>query len=241
MSSQVRDMFSSIAPSYDRVNTILSLGTHHSWRKRAVKLAAIGDGDRVLDCATGTGDLAIEMKRTVGPRGAVIGTDFCPEMMVSAPGKAARANLDIDFQQADAMALPFDDAAFDAATIAFGIRNVDDPQQCLREMARVVRPGGKVMVLEFGQPDGLLMGPLYRFYSRFIMPFLGGLVSGNFTAYRYLPQTAAAFPSDRAFLELMTQAAVFEEQQATPLWRGIAYVYVGTVAASPAVAPSSST
>ena len=234
MSHQVRDMFSSIAPSYDRVNTILSLGSHHFWRRRAVKLAGVREGHHALDCATGTGDLALELKRTVGSRGSVVGTDFCPEMLETAPRKAARLNLEVDFRQADALALPYDDDEFDVATIAFGIRNVDDPLRCLQELSRVVRPGGRVMVLEFGQPRGFLLGPLYRLYSRYVMPWLGGLVSGNFEAYRYLPETAAAFPSDRAFVELMKQAAVFEEQHATPLWRGIAYVYVGTVAASPA-------
>ncbi len=229
MSTEVREMFSDIAPTYDRVNDVLSLGIHRGWRRKAVKLGAISPGDRVLDCATGTGDFAIELKRVVGPEGHVTGTDFCPDMLKPAPAKAEAAGLEVEFQQADVLDLPFADDSYDAATIAFGIRNVDDPVRGLSEMGRVVRPGGRVIVLEFGQPTGLF-GLGYRIYSRYVMPFLGGLLSGNFNAYRYLPRTAAAFPAGTAFLELMNESRVFSDTKAWPLFRGIAYVYVGTVA-----------
>jgi demethylmenaquinone methyltransferase / 2-methoxy-6-polyprenyl-1,4-benzoquinol methylase len=126
------------------------------------------------------------------------------------------------------MALPFADDSFDVASIAFGIRNVDDPVKCLKEMARVVKPGGRVVVLEFGQPDGFF-GALFRFYSKTIMPAIGGLLTGNRTAYEYLPRTAAAFPSGEKFLALMEQAGSFREQVAHPMTFGTSYVYVGTV------------
>src|SRR5262249_40080375 len=153
---------------------------------------------RVLDCATGTGDLALELKRAVGPAGEAIGTDFCAEMLEPAPAKAARAGLEVRFAVADALSLPFGDARFDVASIAFGIRNADHPRRCLREMARVVKPGGSVIVLEFGQPRGAF-GALFRAYSRGVMPLVGGLMTGNRAAYQYLPRTAAAFPAGEKF------------------------------------------
>ncbi|HEX9602680.1 MAG TPA: ubiquinone/menaquinone biosynthesis methyltransferase, partial [Myxococcales bacterium] len=172
MSEQVREMFASIARRYDAANEVLSLGVHRAWRRAAVRLSGVLPGDRVLDCATGTGDLALAFKRAVGPSGEVVGTDFCAEMLASAPAKAQRAGLPVRFEVADALSLPYADASFDVASIGFGIRNVDDPVRCLREMARVVRPGGRVVVLEFGQPRGPF-GALFRVYSRQVMPALG--------------------------------------------------------------------
>lgn len=228
MSAEVQKMFASIAPKYDAANTVLSLGIHRLWRRAAVRLSGAAPGQKVLDCATGTGDLALAFKRAVGPSGAVTGTDFCAEMLAPAPAKARAAGLEVAFQVADALALPFADGAFDVSSIAFGIRNVDDPVRCLREMARVVRPGGRVVVLEFGQPGGLF-GALFRFYSRAVMPAVGGLLTGNRAAYEYLPRTAAAFPAGERFLGLMEEAGAFSTRAATPLLSGLAYVYVGTV------------
>lgn len=226
VSAEVRQMFASIAPRYDTANEVLSLGVHRGWRRKAVRLAQVAPGQRVLDCATGTGDLALEFKRAVGPAGEVIGTDFCAEMLAAAPEKARRAGLSVSFAVADALALPYPDARFDVASIAFGIRNVDDPVRCLRELARVVKPGGRVVVLEFGQPRGAF-GALFRFYSRGVMPLVGGLLTGNRAAYEYLPRTAAQFPAGEKFLDLMRQAGSFRDAQAHPLTYGTALVYVG--------------
>jgi demethylmenaquinone methyltransferase/2-methoxy-6-polyprenyl-1,4-benzoquinol methylase len=206
----------------------MSFGIHRLWRRAAVKHSRAKEGDRVLDCATGTGDLALAFKRKVGASGHVVGTDFCPEMLQSAPGKASEAGLQVDFQVADAMALPFADDSFDVASISFGIRNVDDPVKCLKEMARVVKPGGRVVVLEFGQPRGFF-GALFRVYAKTLMPALGGLLTGNRAAYEYLPRTAAAFPSGEQFLALMDQTGAYQERVAHPLTFGTSYVYVGTV------------
>lgn len=228
MSEKVRSMFADIADDYDRVNSILSFGIHHRWRNRTVELSGAQPGDKVLDCATGTGDLALEFKEQVGEEGYVLGTDFCKEMIEHAPAKADSHNLEVDFEVADAMNLPYENNHFDIASIAFGIRNVDDPVQALKEMSRVVRPGGKVVILEFGQPKGLLKYP-YELYSQYIMPALGGWISGNREAYAYLPRTSAEFPAGNHFITLMEEAGCFTSQMFEKLTGGIAYVYVGTV------------
>jgi len=226
MSAEVREMFASIARRYDTANEVLSLGIHKGWRRAAVHLSGAAPGQRVLDCATGTGDLALEFKRAVGASGEVIGTDFCAEMLESAPAKAAKAGLQVKFAVADVLALPYPDGQFDVASIAFGIRNVDDPLLCLREMARVVKPGGCVIVLEFGQPRGPF-GALFRAYSRGVMPVVGGLLTGNRAAYEYLPRTAAAFPAGEKFLGVMRESDAFSAMEAHPLTFGTAYVYRG--------------
>lgn len=228
MSEKVRQMFADIADDYDRVNSILSFGVHHAWRAKTVQLSEAKPGDKVLDCATGTGDLALEFKEKVGEEGYVLGTDFCKEMIELAPDKARENNLEVDFEVADAMNLPYEDNRFDIASIAFGIRNVDEPVTALREMARVVKPGGNVVVLEFGQPRGLLKYP-YELYSQYIMPAVGGFISGNREAYTYLPKTSAEFPAGDKFITLMDRAESFSKRFYEKLTGGIAYVYVGTV------------
>src|SRR5690554_2129050 len=228
MSEKVKSMFADIADDYDRINSILSFGVHNAWRKKAVAESRVKPGDRVLDCATGTGDLALEFKKAVGHTGYVVGTDFCKEMIEHAPGKAEKQQLVVEFEVADAMNLPYEDNAFDIASIAFGIRNVDEPDVALKEMARVVKPGGRVIVLEFGQPEGIVSMP-FRFYSRYIMPAVGGAISGNRDAYTYLPETSAKFPSGDAFIERMENTGVFESTRAVKLTGGIAYIYVGNV------------
>ncbi len=228
MSEKVRSMFADIASDYDRVNTVLSFGVHHAWRKKAIIESEAKEGDHVLDCATGTGDLAIEFKKAVGDTGYVLGTDFCAPMIEPAPGKAKDEGLEIDFEVADAMNLPYEDDRFDISSIAFGIRNVDDPVVALKELSRVVKPGGRVVVLEFGQPKGLLKYP-YNLYSQHIMPAIGGMLSGNREAYTYLPRTSATFPAGDKFLKLMDNADTFSDKKAIKLTGGIAYVYVGVV------------
>lgn len=228
MSQAVHTMFSRIASRYDRANTVLSLGIHHLWRAATVRASEAQPGMKVLDCATGTGDLALEFKKAVGTSGTVIGTDFNADMIRSAPEKARRRGLEVHFAVADAMDLGYGDHTFDVASMSFGIRNVDDPARALSEMARVVRPGGRVVVLEFGQPRGAL-GVLYRWYSKHVMPVVGGLITGDREAYTYLPQTAAAFPCREDFTAMMMGTGRYASASYRELTGGIAFLYLGVV------------
>jgi demethylmenaquinone methyltransferase/2-methoxy-6-polyprenyl-1,4-benzoquinol methylase len=217
-------MFGSIARNYDRANNILSAGVHHLWRRQAVRWSGAKEGDAVLDCATGTGDLAIAFKKAVGC-GRVAGTDFTPEMIALARQKPA----DVTFDVADVTALPFEDDTFDIAGISFGIRNVGDPVKGIAEMARVVRPGGRVIVLEFGQPTNAFFAALYNAYRRHFLPRLGGAVTGERDAYHYLESSAARFPCGEEFVSMMKSAAKFTTIDYRPLTFGIAYIYRGVV------------
>ncbi len=226
----IRNMFSKVAANYDKGNTVLSMGVHHLWRKKLVKYSGAKFGDKILDCATGTGDLAIEFKQKVGVVGSVTGTDFCAEMLIPAPQKAKDKGLEITFEQADVTALQYPDKQFDITSISFGIRNVSDPVKALKEMARVTKSGGKVMVLEFGQVNVPVIGTLYNYYSQNILPKIGGLVTGQKDAYEYLQKSSAAFPCREEFIDLMKESNSFSKMEYISLTGGIAYIYKGTVA-----------
>lgn len=223
----IKSMFQKVAPAYDRANTVLSAGIHHLWRRKLVKLADVKPGMKVLDCATGTGDLAIEFKKAVGPEGQVVGTDFCDGMLKTAPDKAQKQDLKIEYQVADVMNLPFADDSFDRVSISFGIRNVQDPMKALQEMARVTKPGGQVLILEFGQMTTPVIKDLYGFYSEKVLPVLGGLVSGQKEAYQYLQKSSAKFPSGPEFLNWMKDTKAFQKTHFEPVSFGIAYIYQG--------------
>ena len=213
-------MFASISTRYDRTNTVLSAGVHHRWRKQAVRFSEVRRGDDVLDCATGTGDLAIAFRKA-GAR--VVATDFVPEMLAIGRTKAP----DIDFRLADVMSLPFADATFDVASIAFGIRNVADPVRGVAEMARVVRPGGRVVVLEFGQPPNRMFRAIYNVYRRHALPRIGVALTGDRRAYEYLEASTARFPCGDEFASLMRATGRFAHVDFRPLTFGIAYLYRG--------------
>lgn len=216
-------MFRSISGRYDRANTVLSAGVHHRWRAKAVRFSGAREGDSVLDCATGTGDLAIAFHKKVGAAGRVVGTDFVPEMIELARTKAPH----LTFEVADVTALSYPDATFDIASISFGIRNVNDPRRGIAEMARVLRPGGRLIVLEFGQPPNRFFRSLYDWYRRHVLPRVGGAITGRREAYEYLEASAAAFPSGDAFVQLMRESASFASIDAKPLTFGIAWLYRG--------------
>jgi demethylmenaquinone methyltransferase/2-methoxy-6-polyprenyl-1,4-benzoquinol methylase len=220
-------MFSEISERYDTGNDILSFGTHRLWKRRLVRAARAPKDGRVLDLATGTGDIALLFADEVGEHGEVIGIDFSTEMIEHARHRKKNLRSNLAFEIGDAMSLRFADDSFDICSISFGIRNVDDPVKALSEMRRVVKPGGRIVVLEFGQPAGLF-GKIYRFYSDTFLTWLGGLISGHREAYDYLNRTAADFPSGEIFVALM-RAAGFDRITAKSLFGGIAYLYVAEV------------
>jgi demethylmenaquinone methyltransferase/2-methoxy-6-polyprenyl-1,4-benzoquinol methylase len=200
---QVRAMFDRIAGVYDLMNTAMTAGLHHQWRQRAVDLAAVGPGDRVLDVATGTGDLAIALAGRVEPGGEVVGSDFSEGMLARARAKAPG----LRFEWGDAQALPYGDGEFAAATVGFGARNFADLRAGLSEMARVVRPGGRVVVLEITTPH---RPPLSWFYSLWFdraVPALGR-VAGDPDAYSYLPNSVKRFPGPEALAALMADVGL---------------------------------
>ena len=228
----IQRMFAEVAPGYDRANRALSLGIDVYWRRKAVRLCSVQAGERGLDVCAGTGDLSFALQRA----GAIVtGADFCAPMLVHARRKAEGARAGgaqtvPDFLAADALALPFPSAAFDFATVAFGIRNVSDPLAGLREMARVVRPGGRVVVLEFTRPRLPLVGAAYRFYFGKVLPKLGGWISGAKNgAYQYLHDSVMAFPEREGFLQLMRDAGL-QAPRMQLLTGGIAALYRGEVA-----------
>jgi len=225
----IRSMFSKVAARYDRANSVLSVGIHHLWRKKLVALSKAHAGSRILDCATGTGDLAIAFKKIVGISGEVTGTDFCADMLALAPFKAKNENLDIKFEHADVTALHYPNKQFDVTSISFGIRNVSDPAKALIEMARVTKTGGRVMILEFGQMRIPIIKYFYNLYSEKILPKIGGLLTGQKEAYNYLQKSSAAFPCREEFLFLMKKTDAFSEAQFASVSFGIAYIYTGLV------------
>jgi demethylmenaquinone methyltransferase/2-methoxy-6-polyprenyl-1,4-benzoquinol methylase len=182
-------MFDRIARRYDLVNTVLSGGTDGGWRRRAARAAGVGLGGSALDVACGSGKLTAELARIAGPNGRVTGLDFSKQML----DVARRDHPGIVFIEGDALSLPFEDATFDASTIAFGLRNLADPVRGLREMLRVVRNGGKAVVLEFVRPPKGVVGGAYRLYLRALLPAIGGTISGQPAAYRYLSDTVDSY------------------------------------------------
>lgn len=218
--AKIRDMFRSISGRYDRANTVLSAGIHHLWRRKAVEWSGVRPGDRVLDCATGTGLLAIAFHRAGAD---VTGSDFVPEMLEI----ARRKTSEVKFETGDVTKLAYSDNSFDIASIGFGIRNVDDPVRGISEMVRVVRSGGRVIVLEFGQPQNRAFRALYDLYSSKVLPRLGGAVTGNRAAYEYLERSASSFPSAVAFVDLMQRSGQFASVDYRPLTFGVAWLYRG--------------
>jgi demethylmenaquinone methyltransferase/2-methoxy-6-polyprenyl-1,4-benzoquinol methylase len=192
-------MFDRIARVYDLMNSVMTAGLHHRWRERAADLAAVGAGDRALDVATGTGDLAVVLKRRVGPGGEVIGSDFSEGMLELARAKAA----DVRFEPANALDLPYEDDSFDTATVGFGARNFSDLARGLSEMTRVVRPGGRVVVLEITTPERPPLAWFFRLWFDRLVPLLGR-VAGDPDAYEYLPSSVRRFPSARGLAAAMS-------------------------------------
>lgn len=225
--NMVRDMFDHIAPTYDRLNHLLSFGIDRLWRRKTVRRVAAGHPRRILDLATGTGDLAVAMTRRMADA-HVTGLDLSVEMLAYGQQKVERKGLAdrIRLVEGDAEHLPFGSDEFDAVTIAFGIRNFGDMDAGLREAVRVLRSGGRICILEFSTPSGRLFGPLYRFYFHRILPRIGRMISHDDAAYRYLPDSVDHFPNNLLFLRRMERAG-FTDCRSRRLMRGIAYIYEG--------------
>lgn len=223
--ARIRQMFGEIAGRYDFMNHFLSAGTDLYWRWKAVRLAGPFSSDPILDVCTGTGDLAFAFRKKAPADAPIYATDFTHGML--SLGERKRDGRDVVFVEADTLALPFQDNQFQVVSVAFGLRNVSSTIGGLKEMARVCRPGGKVMVLEFSLPDNKLLSRVYQWYFRNILPGLGQLLTRNRqAAYEYLPQSVSEFPSGLQLTGLMEEAGLVNTSFHS-LTGGIATVYLG--------------
>jgi demethylmenaquinone methyltransferase/2-methoxy-6-polyprenyl-1,4-benzoquinol methylase len=224
--SRIAGMFDAIAPRYDLLNHVLSAGLDRRWRDVAVDALELGDGARVLDLCTGTADLAIATVRRVR-NSSVLGVDFAGAMLRLGLNKVRAGGLEqrIRLVRGDAMRIPMPTASCDGATVAFGIRNVADPAVALTELARVLKPGGRLAILEFGQPRYPGLRTCYDWYFRYVLPLIGRLVSKHESAYSYLPASVGTFPPPDKFLQ-MCETSGFTAARAVPLTFGIVYLYV---------------
>jgi len=206
-------MFDRIAGLYDRMNTVITAGLHHQWRRRAADLAALAPGGRALDVATGTGDLALELADRVSPGGEIVATDFAERMLELARAKVASRSLgpatQVLVRPANALSLPFGDGEFDAVTVAFGARNFSDLEQGLREMTRVVRPGGRVVVLEITAPQRPPLSLFFELWFDRAVPALGRL-AGDSDAYSYLPSSVKRFPAPDELAAAMARSGLHD-------------------------------
>jgi len=223
---RVRLMFDDIAPTYDRLNHVLSFNIDRLWRRRVVRIVRRTGAKRILDMATGTGDLAIAMARRI--RGCTVcGADLSPEMLEEARRKIVRRGLDerITLMECDAERIGLQAECVDAATIGFGIRNFEHPERGLSELFRTIKSGGHLVILEFSNPRNRLVGALYRFYSPRLLPIIGGAVSHNRAAYEYLPDSVDRFPAPEEFVRML-EAAGFTDVRRRPQSCGIAQIYI---------------
>ena len=224
---KIQQMFGAIAPRYDFLNRLLSFGIDRRWRTKAVRLLKYREGSRILDVATGTGDVALEIALRTPDSVKITGADFCREMVDLGSVKVAASPYAdrIDLKVAPCEDLPFANDTFDSITIAFGIRNVVDRKLGLAEMWRVLRPGGRMIILEFSTPRSKLFRQLYYFYFRRLLPVVGGLFS-RYNAYKYLPDSVLEFPSQEEFSRIIADAG-FRNIHLHELTFGIATIYVG--------------
>lgn len=223
---QVAEMFNNISHRYDFLNHFLSLGIDILWRKKAVKLLKADQPKQILDIATGTGDFAIEALALNPDR--IVGVDISSGMLEMGKQKMKRKGVDhiIDMQMGDSEKLLFEDNTFDATIVAFGVRNFENLKQGLSDMHRVLKPGGKAVIIEFSRPRSFPMKQLYSFYFKSILPIIGKLISKDQSAYTYLPESVDAFPDGQNFLDILS-AVGYKKTECKPLTFGIASIYIG--------------
>jgi demethylmenaquinone methyltransferase/2-methoxy-6-polyprenyl-1,4-benzoquinol methylase len=224
---EVKSMFDKVAGRYDFLNHFLSVGIDYYWRKVTVKRLGKIKPKKILDVATGTGDLAIAARK-LNPE-QIIGIDISEGMVNVGIEKIKKRGLDklIFLRVGDSENIDFETNYFDGLTVGFGVRNYETLEKGLAEMLRVIRPGGLVLILEFSQPQGLLIKPLYSFYFKYILPTIGNIISGNSTAYTYLHDSVSIFPFGESFAKIMRKVG-YQEVEIRPLSFGIATLYVGT-------------
>jgi demethylmenaquinone methyltransferase/2-methoxy-6-polyprenyl-1,4-benzoquinol methylase len=204
---QVRGMFDRIAGVYDLMNSAMTAGLHHEWRQRAVERAEVARGSDALDVCCGTGDLALELRRRIGPDGRVVGCDFSEPMLELARRKSGDEGLPVEFGWADALDLPYGDASFDAVTIGFGARNLADLERGISEMTRVLRPGGRLVILEITRPQRQPLAGFYSLWFDRLVPVLGSL-AGDPEAYSYLPDSVRSFPEPERLAAMLDSAGL---------------------------------
>jgi demethylmenaquinone methyltransferase / 2-methoxy-6-polyprenyl-1,4-benzoquinol methylase len=226
--TEVRGMFDRIAGVYDLMNSAMTAGLHHQWRQRAVDRAEVGPGSDALDICCGTGDLSLELRRRIGPDGRVVGSDFSEPMLELARRKSGEEGLPVEFGWADALDLPYGDASFDAVTIGFGARNLADLPKGLSEMARVLRPGGRLVILEITRPQREPLASFYSLWFDRLVPVIGSF-AGDSDAYSYLPNSVRTFPEPER-LAGMIDSAGFTEIRWLLLAGGIIAIHSATKA-----------
>jgi demethylmenaquinone methyltransferase/2-methoxy-6-polyprenyl-1,4-benzoquinol methylase len=226
--TQVSNMFDNIAPYYDLLNRVLSLGIDKTWRKKAIKLLQEDQPKVVLDVATGTADLALETAKRINGVEKIVGIDISVEMLAIGREKIAKKNLQqvITLEEGDSENLPFQDNTFDAITVAFGVRNFENLEKGLAEMFRVLKPGGKVVVLEFSRPTIFPFKQLFNLYFKYILPFIGKMTSKDPKAYKYLYESVQAFPDGNKFVGILNKLG-YQSTQFIPLSLGICSIYLG--------------
>ena len=224
----IRQMFDGIAPSYDRLNHLMSLSVDRRWRRRAVKEVVDGNAQQILDIACGTGDLTIDIAKAAGSGSVVTGSDISEGMMSFVMSKAAHEGVSerIKLEVADGCNLQWEEGSFDRVTCAFGIRNFEDKSKGLQEFLRVLKPGGKLVILELSVPSNKLLLALYKLYFLHIMPWIGGIISGDKAAYKYLPASVMAFPAPETFCGMIS-AAGFRDVRHRSFSGGLCRMYIG--------------
>lgn len=225
--SYIRGIFSTVAPVVDPLTTAFSFGLCHMWRRALVSLSGIRKGDRVLDACTGTGELAVLLAEKVGPEGSVNGIDFCEDMLAIAKKKIDPPLPNLSFAVGDAKKVAFADDTFDAATVSFGMRNIPDTAAALREMRRVLRPGGTFLCLELTQPLKAWCVPLYKWYVFRVIPFIGKIFTKSAAPYSYLPVSIETYYKPGEFMRVMQECG-FSDVRLHSLSLGIATIYRGT-------------